>query len=1140
MYGPTKISTKKGETLHNFPWLLLVVVFLFGAPLTGMAITRTSVTSGPLNAASTWSPAGVPGAVDNLIIASGHTVTVNSGTYINDLTVASTGILKWMPSVQLTVNGSLHVNGTLDLSGGNLQFATPGKTFGIGATGTVIWDPADNTATGASVFINGTEQFDATSTLIIKKWYNFQSVPLTTHITGNFGNLTLTTLSAGLLYEWNQENGFETHKVIGKLTIDQGWIVLDNTGAISNTQFGSIELNNINSYLDFHSGDHPGSFTVTTGSITNIGGTLNGITNGDGNINLIVNGDFINVGYTVLIYNSGLINKGNGNATMQVQGDFRQPGGDFRGIFNLSTTNGGIVTLSMQNVEVTGGQFMGQYACHTSGGQSEIHIRGNLNLNLTSNLSRFRGNGLTSLGGTLSDAALEFRIDGSMTVNGHDAAEVTTSSSKGSEFFAVGGPVHLNSTHFSLNYGHHPVVAEFNGAVTIQGATVNLSKTSGSLTATFNDSLNVYAGEFSCKGENGAGTVVVNGAYRQTGGNSWLYSNAAVPAASVVYMIVNGNYIQSGGTLAFDSNPSSGALHHLSLTGAEFIVSDSATISSGTTNSIYGNLHFDRPGVMHYSALGTDWNLQQVKQYISGGCTLQVTAGNFQASSSSTSSNVMVTVGNGGILDLGSAQIYSNSIRNYSGIHAQAGSRIRISRPQGFYNGTPDAALNAGGNMKYHLDKESTVEYYGPGPIAITGSGIGTALTADADYGYLVINLDNNTSTASISSQSVSVRKSILLNKGNVDLNEHVLKIENGHTNSIQCLNGAFISEGNGAIRITKPVFGQRSWFFSTAAGVRLPFSINLAANSSTYLKVSTRPCNKENFPFPQTPDGTPVTSLNIGGNHAASRIIDRWYTIEAPGSVAGLTLSYSGDENTLPEALSNSNIAMSSWTGTAWTSPAGFSNNADGSGTVVATGISNWGVFAMVAWPRNQQADLLEFNAMNRKPVVDLEWKSMENTDARFYTVERSANGSDFISIQTLQATAPQQSSTYYSTDEEPLAGVSWYRLKQTDYSGIIKYSTIIKIENGSNSEGEINVISVTPNPFKNFFTLLCDVPEGGSMSLQLLSINGQVVDTKNVMTERGRNTIEWQETKNIPPGIYLMILSDGKRKTVTKLYKQ
>jgi hypothetical protein len=534
MCSLTKISTKKRETLQQYTWLMLVMTLLFGVPLSGKAITRMSVTSGPLSAPATWSPAGIPGAADNLVVVSGHTVTINSGTYINDLTVETTATLNWSPSVQITINGNLNVNGTLDLSGGNLLFATPGKTFAIGATGTVIWDPYDNTATGASLFINSSEQFDPASTLIIKKWYNYQSVPLTTNISGNFGNLTLTTLSAGLLYEWNQENGFETHKVLGKLTIDQAWIVLDNTGTISNTQFGSIELNNINSYLDFHSGDHPGSFTVTTGSITNIGGTMNGITNGDGNINLVVNGDFINVGYTVLIYNSGLINKGNGNATMEVQGDFRQPGGDFRGIFNLSTTNAGIVTLRMQDVEITGGQFMGLYACHTSGALSEIQIRGNLNLNLTSNLSRFRGNGLTSLGGTLSDAALEFHIDGNMIINGHNAAEVTTSSSKGNESFTVGGPVQINGTRFSLNYGHHPVIVEFNAAVTINGATVNLSQTSGSLTAMFNDSLNVYSGEFSCKGESGPGTVVVNGVYHQTGGNTWLYSNPSIPAAAVV------------------------------------------------------------------------------------------------------------------------------------------------------------------------------------------------------------------------------------------------------------------------------------------------------------------------------------------------------------------------------------------------------------------------------------------------------------------------------------------------------------------------------------------------------------------------------------------------------------------------------
>ncbi|HQK37984.1 MAG TPA: hypothetical protein PLC81_10120, partial [Bacteroidales bacterium] len=74
------------------------------------ATDYTSVSSGNWNNAAVWSPSGIPGAADNVIIAAGHTITLTDARSCNNLTI--NGFLQIQGS-NFTVNGTTTVNGTL-------------------------------------------------------------------------------------------------------------------------------------------------------------------------------------------------------------------------------------------------------------------------------------------------------------------------------------------------------------------------------------------------------------------------------------------------------------------------------------------------------------------------------------------------------------------------------------------------------------------------------------------------------------------------------------------------------------------------------------------------------------------------------------------------------------------------------------------------------------------------------------------------------------------------------------------------------------------------------------------------------------------------------------------------------------------
>jgi hypothetical protein len=103
----------------------VVVSFLFfgvflASPGAANAVTKTSASSGNWNGANNWSPNGVPGSGDDVIIAAGHTIDYNNNTStVLSITINSTGTLRINDNAVdfLTVTGSLTNNGSI-LAGG--------------------------------------------------------------------------------------------------------------------------------------------------------------------------------------------------------------------------------------------------------------------------------------------------------------------------------------------------------------------------------------------------------------------------------------------------------------------------------------------------------------------------------------------------------------------------------------------------------------------------------------------------------------------------------------------------------------------------------------------------------------------------------------------------------------------------------------------------------------------------------------------------------------------------------------------------------------------------------------------------------------------------------------------------------------
>ncbi|MDQ3048276.1 MAG: T9SS type A sorting domain-containing protein [Bacteroidota bacterium] len=107
---------------------------------------------------------------------------------------------------------------------------------------------------------------------------------------------------------------------------------------------------------------------------------------------------------------------------------------------------------------------------------------------------------------------------------------------------------------------------------------------------------------------------------------------------------------------------------------------------------------------------------------------------------------------------------------------------------------------------------------------------------------------------------------------------------------------------------------------------------------------------------------------------------------------------------------------------------------------------------------------ELLSFEAHLNVNQVDLKWATSSETNNDFYTIEKSRDGQSFEFVTQVDGAGNSTSYIeYFDIDRSPYQGVSYYRLKQTDFNGKFSYSSIVPVEYNTNTESDI---SIFPNP--------------------------------------------------------------------------
>lgn len=188
------------------------------------------------------------------------------------------------------------------------------------------------------------------------------------------------------------------------------------------------------------------------------------------------------------------------------------------------------------------------------------------------------------------------------------------------------------------------------------------------------------------------------------------------------------------------------------------------------------------------------------------------------------------------------------------------------------------------------------------------------------------------------------------------------------------------------------------------------------------------------------------------------------------------------------------------------------------------------WIKAASVALP----IELLNFtvDAINDYQVI-LDWKTASETNNDFFSIERSKNGFDWENL--LEIDGAGNSSTllsYQSIDPSPYNGVSYYRLKQTDFNGQFEYSQIRSVQIDK-SKSTNSSVTIYPNPVANEITIV-----GNSLELEqvkFFNVFGQDVTNRTEIINNNKSSLVI-DLSSLTTGLYYC----KTKTTANKVYKQ
>ncbi len=166
-----------------------------------------------------------------------------------------------------------------------------------------------------------------------------------------------------------------------------------------------------------------------------------------------------------------------------------------------------------------------------------------------------------------------------------------------------------------------------------------------------------------------------------------------------------------------------------------------------------------------------------------------------------------------------------------------------------------------------------------------------------------------------------------------------------------------------------------------------------------------------------------------------------------------------------------------------------------------------------------------LALKATKLPELVRLDWGTAAELNSERFVVERSANGGDFVELSWQKAAGNSSTPLYYrATDNSPVEGTSFYRIKEVDFDGNTTYSNVVSVTYHKGG----NMIMIYPNPATDRLTVEMHSVKLQTITMQVMDAKGAMVSTNTQALAAGTNQANIN-ISNLSKGVYVLKITEA-----------
>jgi len=376
------------------------------------------------------------------------------------------------------------------------------------------------------------------------------------------------------------------------------------------------------------------------------------------------------------------------------------------------------------------------------------------------------------------------------------------------------------------------------------------------------------------------------------------------------------------------------------------------------------------------------------------------------------------------------------------------------------------------------------------------------------------------------------VKNSITLVVGGIFLNQYNL--------TLQTANAIYGGGTSGYWIMSNSSPGNNGSFVQYADGIPAYYPVG-TYSSFTPVTVNNTTGTPDSFyvnvldgVYNNGPTGSTIPSINFDVNKT-------WVVSEKhPGyGHAAITVQWNtGDENIDFVEIGS---GISSYYNGGWdnANATSLEDSIPGILTLTRTGLDSFHAFGVGKSYTPLPVTLLYFNGVLADKVVNLNWATATEINNDHFTLERSADAKNFTELAEIRGADNSNTiQNYEYTDQQPLSGVSYYRLAQTDINGTKTYAlNLVEINNGGSISG-LSELRTEPNPFKSTISVNFNAASDGIAQISVSDLSGKTVYSESVSFKAGNNIFPLN-LDNLNDGVYILQLQIGNNVNTIKIAK-